>query len=122
MTINERIRQDVELLYTSTNKFSEEVGISRNTMMKIYTNGIGCVSIRVIQRLAEALGYNYIELMNGKIVIDQNLRDKINLPATPLYNHIEEDLMNQFRNLSIKGQMKVIEYIEDIKDNYRKEE
>lgn len=122
MTITERIRQDVELLYQSTNKFTEEVGVSRTTMRKIYENGLDGIAPKTILNIAKALGYDYAELRKGKIVIDETQRKKINTQPASLYNHIEDDLVNQFRMLSIKGQMKVIEYIEDIKDNYRKEE
>lgn len=121
MFIGEKIRQDVELLYQSTNKYSEETGISRTTMRKIYSNGIIGNAPKTIKKIADTLGYKYDALRHGEVIIDETLREKIILPTVPLYNHIEEDLLSQFRNLSIKGQMKVIEYIEDIKDNYRKD-
>lgn len=43
------------------------------------------------------------------------------MPPKTANNYLEEDLLEQFRKLSIKGQVKVLDYVNDLRAAYPSE-
>ena len=121
MDIGERIKNDVMMIYGSTKKCSESCGISRSTLIKIYETGLLGASHKTLYSLAIALGYDFIELKKGNIVADRELMEKITMPPVTTNSAFEEDVLTQLRQLSIKGQVKVLDYINDLKVVYPSE-
>lgn len=115
------IKKDITILYGSTKKFSEESGISRTTIYDLYNKGIEKASPATLSALSKYLGYDFEKLKEGVIATDPVLLENYNKEPTNPNNILEDDLLSHFRKLSIKGQLRVIEYIEDILPKYSSE-
>lgn len=121
MNTGEIIKKDVIYVYGSTKKFSDETGISRTTLYDIYKNGIGIASYNTLSTIAKTLGYDLEELKKGNIEVIPELLEKITMPPVTAKGPLEQDLLEQFRKLSIKGQVKVLDYVNDLRAAYPSE-
>lgn len=121
MELGQKIKNDVLAIYKSTTECANACNISRNTLIKIYQNGIKGISENSLAAVAQALGYDFEELKKGNIRVIPEKYDKIALPAKTANNYLEEDLLEQFRKLSLKGQVKVLDYVNDLRAAYPSE-
>lgn len=121
MNIGQKIKNDVLTLYKSTTECANVCGVSRNTLIKIYSNGIEGISDNSLALVAQALGYDFAALKDGRIVVDPDLLSRVTSPRISPNNVLEEDILKQVQKLSARGQLKVLEYIEDILPKYSSE-
>lgn len=124
MTIGEEIKRDINAVYGSTKAFSDEVGISRTTMYDIYKNGIESIGHKTLVVIANALGYDFEKFKNGEIVADPELVKRVKIPNATAKNPLEQEVIEKFRRLSIKGQLKLLDIMEDMMyvPKYQKED
>lgn len=121
MSTGNIIKKDIIYTYGSTKKFSDITGISRTTLYDIYNNGLETASFNTITTLAKTLGYDLEKLKQGKVEVIPELLEKITMPAVTANSAFEEDILRSLRQLSIKGQIKVLDYINDLKAAYPSE-
>lgn len=115
------IKKDIIYSYGSTKKFSDTTGISRTTLYDIYNNGIESASFNTLSILAKTLGYDLEELKKGNIEVIPELLERINMPPLTANSAFEEDILSSLRLLSVKGQVKVLDYINDLRAAYPSE-
>ncbi|MCQ2369402.1 MAG: helix-turn-helix transcriptional regulator [Paludibacteraceae bacterium] len=121
MSTGNIIKKDIIYTYGSTKKFSDITGISRTTLYDIYNNGLETASFNTITTLAKTLGYDLEKLKQGEVEVIPELLEKITMPAVTANSAFEEDILRSLRQLSIKGQIKVLDYINDLKAAYPSE-
>lgn len=124
MDTGKRIKNDVLMTYGSTKRCAEVCGLSRNTLIKIYESGVDGISHGSLAIVASALGYD-IELLKQGIVApakesDDESTSAIIAPMT-VNSAFEEDILASLRLLSVKGQVKVLDYINDLRAAYPSE-
>lgn len=121
MELGQKIKNDVMIAYGSTKRCSEVCGISRNTLIKMYRDGIEGISHSSIAVVGNALGYDIEQFKLGIIAPAPDSSDNFELPKSTARSVLEEDLLEQFRKLSIKGQVKVLDYVNDLRAAYPSE-
>lgn len=123
MDIGKRIKNDVLITYGSTKRCAEACNISRNTLIKMYECGVDGISHGSIAIVANALGYDAEQLQQGIKAPAKEDENETSVELAPVVaqGSFEEDLLKQFRSLSVKGQVKVLDYINDLKVVYPSE-
>ena len=93
-------------------------------MYDIYKNGIESIGHKTLVVIANALGYDFDKLKNGEIVVDQELVKRVKIPNATAKNPLEQEVIEKFRRLSIKGQLKLLDIMEDMMyvPKYQKED
>ena len=127
MTVEELLKNEIELQYGSTYNFCKTTGLSRSMFTKIASKGIKSVSNVSLNKIAKHLGLSISDLKKGKIVYHEYTPEEIakfeSEKIAPIVvdtnNPIEIQLLEAFRNLDFKGQIKTIEYIKDITATYK---
>ena len=121
MELGQKIKNDVMIAYGSTKRCAEVCGISRNTLIKMYENGIEGISHSSIAVVGNALGYDIEQFKRGVIAPATDDTENIELPSVTANGPLEQDLLEKFRKLSIKGQVKVLDYVNDLRAAYPSE-
>lgn len=129
MKFEEALKNEIEIQYGSVYHFSQVTKISNSTFTKISQSGIKSVSKKTLTRIAHHLGLDVDALSNGQIkgaeyTEEEKARfasEKLAPFTTDPSNPMEKDLLTSFRKLSIRGQFKVIDYVNDIMNTYKEE-
>ena len=130
MTFEEKLRREIELQYGSLYHFAQVIGVSRSVFTGLKNAGIESLSEKTVKKIARGLSFDPESLMRKEFVYVSNVpleeieaeaevikQAKANRILSPL----EETLLTAFQDLSVKGQFKVLDYIEDISAKYKKD-
>lgn len=104
--------------------FASVIDVSRSLFNKIFDNGIKSVRRDTREKIANGLSLKFDEFERGNFetLITEPIEPvQVQLLSTDPLNPLEKELLTAFRELSVSGQFKVVEYVSDIKEKYRKE-